>query len=154
MNPINPLGNLPGSSGLSLDINDHQPPMEGDMNGHTVEMTTDNFNDIIEGNDIVLIDFWAEWCGPCKMFGPIFEKAAEKYPDIAFAKVDTEANQELGGQFGIRSIPTLGIFREKLLLFLQPGMLPEAALEDVIKQVQALDMEEVRKEVEKKQAEA
>ena len=124
------------------------------MNGQVVEMTADNFNDIIEGNDIVLIDFWAEWCGPCKMFGPIFEKTAEKHPDMAFAKVDTEANQELAAQFGIRSIPTLGIFREKTLLFLQPGMLPEPALEDVIKQVQGLDMEEVRKEVEKKKAEA
>ena len=124
------------------------------MNGQAVEMTVDNFNDIIEGNDVVLIDFWAEWCGPCKMFGPIFEKAAEKHPDIAFAQVDTEAHQELAAQFGIRSIPTLGIFREKILLFLQPGMLPEPALADVIKQVQDLDMEEVRKEVEKKKAEA
>ncbi|MFH1529517.1 MAG: thioredoxin [Pseudomonadota bacterium] len=122
------------------------------MNGTAFDMTRASFDDTIEKNDIVLIDFWAEWCGPCKMFKPIFEKVARKHPDIAFAKVDTEAQQDLAAQFGIRSIPTLGIFREKILLFLQPGMLPEASLEDVIAQVRDLDMAEVRKEMEKPKA--
>ncbi|NOZ00580.1 MAG: thioredoxin [Deltaproteobacteria bacterium] len=122
------------------------------MNGETIEMSTANFNEVIENNDIVLLDFWADWCGPCKMFGPIFEKAAKDNPDLAFGKVDTEAQQELAAQFGISSIPTLGIFREKILLFLQPGMLPENALKDIIQQVKDLDMEEVRKKVAEQQA--
>ncbi|MBU1537195.1 thiol reductase thioredoxin, partial [Myxococcota bacterium] len=88
------------------------------------------------------------WCGPCKMFGPIFEKASEKYPDVAFMKCNTEVEQEVAGSFGIRSIPTTAIFREKVLLFMQPGALPEAALHDVITKVKELDMDEVRKEVE------
>ena len=123
------------------------------MNGTAFDMTKDNFDETLENNEIVLIDFWADWCGPCKMFKPIFEKVATQHTDIAFAKVDTEDQRELAAQFGIRSIPTLGIFREKVLLFLQPGMLPESGLEDVIKQVRELDMEEVRKEVEKHKAE-
>ena len=123
------------------------------MNGTAFDLTKESFDETIENNDIVLIDFWAEWCGPCKMFKPIFEKVATRHTDIAFAKVDTEAQQDLAAQFGIRSIPTLGIFREKVLLFLQPGMLPEAALEDVINQVKGLDMAEVRKEIEKHKAE-
>jgi thioredoxin 1 len=118
----------------------------------TVEMTNENFNELLNGSDILFIDFWASWCGPCKMFGPIFEKAAEKHPEVTFAKVDTEAQQELAGQFGIRSIPTLGIFRDKILLFLQPGMVPEEALDDLVKQVKGLDMDAVRKEIADQQA--
>ena len=123
------------------------------MNGKPVEMTKDNFNEIVDNNEIVLVDFWADWCSPCKMFGPIFEKSAENHKGLAFAKVDTEAQPQLAADFGIRSIPTLGIFREKILLFLQPGMLPEQVLEDVIKQVSELDMKEVREEIAKHEAE-
>lgn len=117
------------------------------MGGNAMEMTTTNFESTINGSDIVFIDFWAEWCGPCKMFGPIFEKAASKHTDVTFAKVDTEAQQELAAQFGIRSIPTLGIFRDNVLLYLQPGMVPEEGLDDLVKQVKGLDMDEVRKEI-------
>ncbi|MBD3378737.1 thioredoxin [candidate division KSB1 bacterium] len=105
----------------------------------------------LEENDMVLIDFWAEWCGPCKMFGPVYEKASEKYPDIAFTKVDTENDRELAAAFGIQSIPTLAIFREKILIYKQPGALPESALEDLIKQAKDLDMDEVRKQIEEQE---
>ena len=114
----------------------------------TVELTGENLEELIENSEYLLIDFWAEWCAPCRFFGPIFEKASEKYPDMTFAKCDTEAAQDVAAAFGIRSIPTLGIFREKVLLFLQPGALQEEMLESVIQQVRALDMDEVRKEVE------
>ena len=98
----------------------------------TVTLTKDNFEETIMNNDMVLIDFWAEWCGPCKMFGPVFEKMSEKFPDMVFGKVDTEAQQELAGSFNIRSIPTLMVFREKVILFSQAGALPELMLEDLI----------------------
>ena len=94
----------------------------------TLEITKENLQQTIEQNDIVLIDFWAEWCGPCKMFGPIFEKASEKYPDIVFGKCDTEAEGEVAAVFGIQSIPTLAVFREGMLIFQQAGALPAAAL--------------------------
>ena len=123
------------------------------MAGKALEMTMDNFEATIADNDIVFIDFWAEWCGPCKMFGPIFEKAAGKHEGIVFAKVDTEANQDLAAQFNVRSIPTLGIFREGVMLYLQPGMVPEAGLDDLVKQVQGLDMEQVKKEIAEHEAE-
>ena len=122
----------------------------------TIAMTIDNFEDTILNNDIVLIDFWADWCGPCKAFGPVFERVSEKHPDMVFAKVDTESEQEIAAQFGIRSIPTLAIFREKVLLFNQAGALPEATLEDVVARVKDLDMDEVRTAIadEKAKAEA
>lgn len=113
------------------------------------ELTLDNFNDTIENSSIVLIDFWASWCGPCRAFKPIFEAAAEAHPEITFATCDTEAQQELAAEFGIRSIPTLAIFREKVLVFAQPGMLPAEALEDLIGQVKALDMAAVHAEATK-----
>jgi len=116
--------------------------------GHTtVEVTKDNFKQVTEKDGIVLLDWWAAWCGPCKMFAPTYEKVAQKHPDITFGKIDTEASPELAGAFDIRSIPTLMILRDKVLLFSQPGALPEAALEDLIRQVRALDMEKVRAEI-------
>ena len=118
----------------------------------TTTLTMENFNETIENNDIVLIDFWASWCGPCRAFKPIFEKAAEEHPEIAFASCDTEAEMQLAAAFQIRSIPTLMVFREKVLIFSQPGMLPAEALEDLISQVKALDMEQVHAEVAKQQA--
>lgn len=109
----------------------------------TIDITAETLNQTIEDNDIVLVDWWAEWCGPCKMFAPVFEKAAADNPDIVFAKVDTEANQELASAAGIMSIPTLMAFREKVLVFSQPGALPAASLDELITQVRALDMNEV-----------
>lgn len=114
----------------------------------TVELTADSFNETVESNDIVLMDFWAEWCGPCRTFGPIFEKVSEEHADLTFGKIDTDAEQELGAAFGIRSIPTLMVIRDGVMVFKQAGVLPEAALEDLISQVRDLDMDEVRAEVE------
>ena len=112
-----------------------------------MEVTKDNFAEVIENNDIVIVDFWATWCGPCKSFAPIFEAAAEKNPDITFVKVNTENEQELAAHFQIRSIPTLMVFREKVGVFSQAGALPESALNQLITQVKALDMEQVHKEI-------
>ena len=116
-------------------------------NGTTVEITGGNFKDVVERDGIVLIDWWAPWCGPCRVFGPTYSKVATKHPDITFGKVNTEDQPDLAGAFEIRSIPTLMILRDKVLLFSQPGALPEAALEDLIKQVRALDMEKVRADI-------
>ena len=114
----------------------------------TVELTKDNFEDTIVNNDIVLVDFWADWCGPCKTFAPTYEKVSENHEGVVFAKVDTEAEQELASYFQIRSIPTLMIFRDKIGIFSQPGALPEAALEDLIEQTKGLDMDTIRTEIE------
>ena len=112
-----------------------------------INLTTDNFTETLETNETVIIDFWAEWWGPCQQFAPIFEKVAGDNPDIKFAKVNTEEQQELAGQFAIRSIPTLCIVKEGVLVFNQAGMLPEEALKDVIKQVKELDMAKVHEEI-------
>jgi thioredoxin len=119
----------------------------------TVALTKDTFESTVTGNDIVLVDFWASWCGPCRIFAPIFEQASEQSPDIVFGKVDTEAEQELAAAFGIQSIPTLMIFRENVLVFSQPGALPEHVLDDLIEKVRALDMEEVHRLVAEAHAE-
>jgi len=113
----------------------------------TVELTQENFEETVNKNPMVIIDFWAPWCGPCKGFAPVYEKAAETYPDVVFAKVNTDEQQELAGSFNIRSIPTLIVFREKVILFQQAGALPGAALEQVITQAKALDMTKVHAEV-------
>jgi thioredoxin 1 len=113
----------------------------------TIDITAQTFEETIEKNDIVIVDFWAEWCGPCKSFAPIYDQVSEKYDDIVFGKIDTEAEQELAGHFQIRSIPTLMIFREQVVLFSQPGMLNAAQLEEVIGKVKEIDMKKVHEEI-------
>lgn len=119
----------------------------------TVEVTEQNFEDLIKKDGIVLVDFWAGWCRPCMAFAPTFEKSSEDHPDMTFAKCDTEAQQGLAGALGIRSIPTLMIFRDNVLIFNQPGMLPAEVLEDVITKVSDLDMAEVRADIAKQEQE-
>ncbi len=113
----------------------------------TINLTKDTFEGVITGNDIILLDFWAPWCGPCSQFAPVFESISETHPDIVFAKVNTEEEQELGGYFKIRSIPTLMAFREQIIVFSQAGALPPAGLETVIEKISELNMDEVRRQV-------
>jgi len=115
----------------------------------TVALNNKNFQQIVDKDGIVLIDFWAPWCGPCRSFGPVFETASEKHPDIVFGKVDTQDEQELAAAFNIRSIPTLMIFRDRVLIFSQPGALPGHLLEELIGKVEALDMNKVRREIDR-----
>ena|ERR1039458_2318013 len=115
----------------------------------TVELTGENFESVVGSADMVLVDFWASWCGPCRMFGPIFERASEKYPDAVFGKVDTDAQTELAQTFAISSIPTLMVIRDNVVLYAQPGALPEQALEELITKARELDMDEVRASIAK-----
>ena len=119
----------------------------------TVEMHESSFSDIIEGNDLVIIDFWAEWCGPCRAYAPVFERVSEEFSDVVFAKVDTEVEQALAGSFGIRSIPTTIAFKDGIGVFMQPGALPEDALRDLITKLKDLDMDEVRAELDSRESE-
>ena len=118
----------------------------------TIEITKDNIEQVITGNDMVIVDFWAPWCAPCKSFAPTFEAASEKYPDVVFGKVNTEEQQELAGHFQIRSIPNLMLFREQVMLFSQPGAIPAAGLDSVIAQAQTLDMAKIRQEIAEEEA--
>ena len=120
----------------------------------TIEITQDNFESTINDNEIILLDFWADWCGPCKQFAPVYEQAAEANPDIVFGKIDTEAQQQLAGLFAISSIPTLVAFRQGIVVFAQPGALAAPQLEQVITAVKGLDMDEVRAELAKQEAAA
>ena len=118
----------------------------------TVELTKENFEQVVTTNPMVVVDFWAPWCGPCKGFAPVFEGASEQHEDVVFAKVNTDDEQEIAAAFGIRSIPTLMVFREKVLLFQQPGALPASALEQVLEQAKALDMAQVHKEISERES--
>jgi len=113
----------------------------------TVDVTKENFEEIVTKNSIVILDFWAAWCGPCKAFAPAFEAASEKYPDVVFGKINTEEQQELAGHFQIRSIPNVMLFRDQIVLFSQPGTMPPAGIDSVIEQAKALDMDIVRAEI-------
>jgi thioredoxin 1 len=113
----------------------------------TIEVTKDNFSDTVDNNDLVIVDFWAPWCGPCQSFGPVYEEISEKHDDVVFAKVNTEDEQELAAHFQVRSIPTLMILKEQVVVFAQPGALPGSALEDIIGKAKALDMDKVREEI-------
>jgi thioredoxin 1 len=120
----------------------------------TIEITKDNYETVITSNDTVVIDFWAPWCGPCQAFKPIFAEVAEQHPEVTFATCNTEEQQELGQLFNISSIPTVMVLREQVLLYNQPGMLPKAALEQLVEKTQALDMQKIHQEIEKRDSEA
>ena len=119
----------------------------------TINLTQDNFDQTVSQNDMVVVDFWAPWCAPCRFFSPVFEAAAEKHADIVFAKVNTDEQQQLAGMFGIRSIPTLMIMRDKVVLYHEAGALPAQALDDILEKARAIDMAKVHEEIEREQAE-
>jgi thioredoxin 1 len=112
-----------------------------------IELTKDNFEQVVTSSPTVVVDFWAPWCGPCRGFAPVFERVAEQHPDVVFAKVNTDEEQEIASHFQIRSIPTLMMFRDKIIIFSQPGALPQNALQEVVEKAKSLDMEEVREQI-------
>lgn len=118
------------------------------------EITKENFEQVVSENDFLILDYWAPWCGPCRSFAPVFEKVAEDYPEVVFGKINTEEEQEIAAHFQIRSIPTLMIMREQVILFNQPGAMPESSLREVLDKAKSLDMDEVRSELAKQEAEA
>jgi thioredoxin 1 len=118
----------------------------------TVELTAENFDAVVSGTELVLVDFWASWCGPCRMFGPIFERVSGKHSDLTFGKVDTEAQPELAQAFGITSIPTLMVIKDKAVLYAQPGAMPETALEQLVAKAREVDMDEIRARLSREQA--
>jgi len=117
-----------------------------------VELTKDNFEQVVTGNATVVVDYWAPWCGPCRGFAPVFERVSEKHPDVVFAKVNTDDEQEIAGHFQIRSIPTLMVFRDSIIVFSQPGAMPEGAFEQVVAKAKGLDMDEVRRKMAESEA--
>jgi thioredoxin 1 len=119
-----------------------------------VELTKENFEQVVTGNPTVIVDYWAPWCGPCRGFAPVFEKVSEQHPDVVFAKVNTEDEPEIASHFQIRSIPTLMVFRDQVIVFSQPGALPQGAFEQVVQKAKELDMNEVRKQIDSQQAES
>jgi thioredoxin 1 len=119
-----------------------------------VELTKENFEQVVTSNPTVIVDYWAPWCGPCRGFAPVFEKVAEKNPDIVFAKVNTDDEQEIAAHFQIRSIPTLMVFRDQIIVFSQPGAMPQGTFEQVVEKTKALDMDEVRKQIASREPDA
>jgi len=132
---------------LDLMYRDYRAGTDKGIDVATLVLSKDNFEETVTSNGIVLVDFWAGWCGPCRTFAPVFESAAELHADIVFAKVDTETEYELAAQFGIMSIPTLMVFRDQILIYSQPGALPASALEELITKIRMLDMDEVRRQI-------
>jgi thioredoxin len=118
----------------------------------TVALTGENFNQYVEKDGVLIIDWWAPWCGPCRAFGPIYDRASEKYPDVTFGKINTEDQPELAGAFQIQAIPTLMVFRDQVMVFARPGMIPAAALDELVDKIKALDMDDVRKQIAEQEA--